>query len=361
MMKALLFIFVVFVVILILTLTLRRGNKRFPWYEFFSRGRREGFSFREIRFLRQIAEQNKLQKPQSIYWSTRQLDRCLRPALERIKTSDDMDPAQRQQMIDKLMELRKKAEFNLPKYRKRIHRTSAILPRQKLVIKDPDYGTFVSWVIENSNRYIVVSRPAGQRASRNLEWAGRRVGVYFWRMDDAGYAFQTKVLEEIPHEEYPMLYLAHSGSLERVQKRESIRVGVDVRGLFYPVFVHNVEGANRVSVSSKGHSCRIVDVSDSGLAMVAGKGMKKSDRFKLDFNLTDEKRVVAVCSIVSVSKTSDQRVSRYHCQFVRIGKETKNDIQIFVYNIFGERDEEEEQRRPSPAPKPSLQSTGTAR
>ncbi|MFW6181842.1 MAG: flagellar brake domain-containing protein, partial [Spirochaetota bacterium] len=234
MLRALVFLFILFVIILAVVLGLRRGSRRFPWYEFFSRGRREGFSFREIRFLRRIAEQNKLDKPQSIFWSTRQLDRCLRPALERISASEDMSPEDKQQMVRKLLELRKKAEFNLPKYQKRIHQTSAILPRQKLVIKDKDYGNFSSWVVENNRKYLVVSQPSGQKASQNLQWAGRKVEVYFWRQDDAGYAFQSRVLDQIPHEEYPLLYLQHSGKLERVQKRESIRVVTSIRGRFYP-------------------------------------------------------------------------------------------------------------------------------
>jgi hypothetical protein len=158
----------IFAIIFIVVLRLRGGKGKFPYFEFYSRGRKEGFGLKEIGFLKRIAIQNKLEKPQSIYWSTRQLDRCLRPAIQKINADENMSAAAKLAIINKLLELRRKAEFNLPKYHKRIRDTSALLPRQKLIIKDASYGSFVSWIIENNRRYLVVSQPSGQKASEGL-------------------------------------------------------------------------------------------------------------------------------------------------------------------------------------------------
>jgi c-di-GMP-binding flagellar brake protein YcgR len=330
----------VFIAALVVILRLRGGKNKFPFFEFYSRGRKEGFSFRDISFLKQIAIQNKLKKPQSIYWSTRQLDRCLRPALQKINVDERMSPAHKMDITNKLLELRKKAEFNLPKYQKRIRETSAILPRQKLVIKDQHYGTFVSWVVENNRRYLVVTQPSGQKAAEVLTWAGRKIQVYFWRQDDAGYEFETKVQEQIPHEEYPLLYLSHSQKLERKQKRQSVRVETRINARFFPVIVSTSEGVQKPVISTRGHMAKIIDLSESGCAMLAGKGLTKNARLKIDFNLTDAKRIVVLGVVVNISKTADERVSRYHIMFTRIGSQSKTNILLYVYNIFGEREEE---------------------
>jgi hypothetical protein len=337
---------VIFLLIIVfLVWRFRGGKNRFPFYEFFSRGRREGFSFKEIRFLKQIAIQNKLEKPQSIFWSTSQLDRCLRPAIQKINADEGMDDKSKLAMISKLLELRKKAEFNLPKYQKRIRDTTALLPRQKLVVKEQSYGTFVSWVIEINRKYLVVTQPSGQKGWETLDWRGKKLQVSFWRVEDAGYNFETRVQEQISHEEYPILYLGHSSSLERTQTRKSVRVNTNIPVRFNPVVFSSSEGVKKPFISKRFHMGRIIDLSESGCCMLAGSMLKKNDRVKLDFLLTDVKKIVALGLIVSVSPTGDDRVKKYHILFVRISPSSRNSIALWVYNIFGEREDDEGKKR----------------
>lgn len=336
---------VVFIIVLVVVMRLRGGKQKFPFFEFYGRGRKEGFSFKEIGFLKQIAIQNKLEKPQTIYWSTRQLDRCLRPAIQKINANEKMSSAEKLRMLNKLLDLRKKAEFNLPKYHKRIRDTSAILPRQKLIIREQKYGTFVSWVIENNKRHLVVTQPSGQKASETLKWTGRKVTVYFWRQEDAGYEFESKVQEQIQHEEYPLIYLQHSQKLERKQKRQSVRVETRISAKFYPVIVSAGEGVQKAVISQRGYVAKIGDLSETGCSMLAGKGLKKNARLKIDFFLTDTKRIVALGIVVSLSNTGDDRVKHYHIMFTKVGPQSRNNILLFVYNIFGEREEKDEWKK----------------
>jgi len=348
--RTIIIIAVVVVAIGIAVWRFRGGKKRFPWYEFFSRGKKEGFSFKEIRFLKRIAVANKLSKPHSIFWSTRQLDRCLRPAIRQINADESMSKEAKLVMINKLLELRKKAEFNLPKYQKRIRDTNALLPRQKLIIREATYGTFVSWVVEVNRRYLVITQPSGQSGWQALKWTGKKLNTYFWRMDDAGYSFETKVQQQISHEEYPLMYLEHSNKLKRVQKRESVRIETNFRANFYPVAYSTAGGGNKPFVSKKKHAGKIIDLSETGCAMIAGKGLKKNTRMKLDFFITEEKRIVLLGSVVNVSDTKDERVKKYHIMFLKVGPFSKNNILLYVYNIFGERESREEKKKPSITP-----------
>jgi len=345
-----------FIVVIIIFVVIRfggKGGKRFPWYEFYSLGRKEGFNFKEIRFLRRIVLQNKLEKPQSIFWATKQLDCCLRPSIQKIEKDEEIDENDKQDMISKLLGLRTKAEFSLPKYKKRIRETSSILPRQKLIIKEKNYGTFMAWVIEINRKYLVISKPSGQKGWEGLKWKGKKIGVYFWRQDDAGYFFETKVLEEITHEEYPLLYLAHSSNLQRLQKRKSIRVETNIRVRFSPIIKSPKEGEKKVFVSSKSYSGKIIDLSDTGCCMIAGKGLNKNERLKMDFFLTEDKQVIALGIIVNVSRTGDERVKKYHIMFLKINHASRNNILIYVYNIFGERKEDKEKSTHLPKSLPS--------
>lgn len=333
-----------FIIIIFITLKFRGWKNRFPWYEFYSKGKKEGFTFNEISFLRKISVQNKLEKPQSIFWSTRQLDRCLKPAIQKINVDDDMDPDDKLSRITKLLSLRTKAEFSLPKYQKRIRDTTALLPKQKLIIREKEYGAFFSWVIEINRKNLVVTQPAGQKGWETLNWVSKKIDVYFWRKDDAGYEIETKVQDQITHEEYPLLYLAHSSHLKRVQKRKSIRIETYIPTQFNTIVYSTVDGVNKAFLSKRFHTGRIIDLSEGGCCMLAGSLLKKNDKIKLDFLLTEEKRIVAIGIIVNVLKTGDERVKKYNVMFVKIDRMARNNILLYVYNIFGERTDEELKR-----------------
>ncbi len=342
------FAIILLIIIIFLVIVLWRlsgGKNRFSWYEFYSRGRKEGFRFKEIGFLRQITIQNKLEKPQSIFWSTKQLDKCLKPAISKINSDVNLPPDYKQSMMSKLLDLRTKSEFNLPKYKKRVRETTTIQPQQKIVIRDSIYGTFVSWVVEVTRKNLVVTMPSGKKEISALNWKSRSLSVYFWRRDDAGYLFETKVLDQISSEEYPLLYLSHTSNLQRLQKRKNIRVKTRLRVKFKPIVFSLTTGDNRAVISQRIHTGNIIDLSAAGCCMLAGRMLKKNDRVKLEFNLTRSKKIIALGVILDISKTGDDKVRKHHIMFIKIGPASKNNILLYVFNIFGERDSEEDVSR----------------
>jgi hypothetical protein len=56
----------------------RAGGGRFPWVQFYLKGKESGFTFKEVNLLRRIAVDNKMQEPTSLFWSMKQLDRCIK-------------------------------------------------------------------------------------------------------------------------------------------------------------------------------------------------------------------------------------------------------------------------------------------
>lgn len=336
-------LFFLFILASFLILWFRGGQKPFPWYEFYARGKQEGFTLKEIILLKKIAVRKKLDKPLAIYWSTNQLNRCLYTVIHDINSDDSLTKKKRQLILDKLLVLRKKAEFNSPKYKRRLRATKNIPPRQKLIIRGADYGTYMSWVVENNRNSLVITLPAGQEGWESLNWTSRKIGVYLWREDDAEYFFETRVQEQVSHAENPHLILLHSDSLRRNQKRDSVRVNTGIMTKFNTMVYSTEEGKKKVQITKKSISGKINNLSETGCRFVAGELLKENDFIKLDFALTDKKRVVAVGCIVNVSVPEDQNLQEYHLKFTKISIHARNSILLYVYNILGEREEEEEQ------------------
>jgi c-di-GMP-binding flagellar brake protein YcgR len=239
-------------------------------------------------------------------------------------------------IVDKFLELRKKAEFNLPKYTKRIRDTRPIMRRQKFIIREKELGTFASWVVENNNKYLVITQPAGQKGWETLKWQPREIGVYFRRKDDAGYFFKTRVVKHITKEEYPLLYINHNKELIRHQKRKDVRIDTNIRSSFQPIS-YKSQNDNSAPVGNKKYTGRIIDISGGGCCLIAGSKLKKNDRLKIDFFLTDDKDAALIGTILGSSKTDHENVKKYHIFFLKIDLQTRHDILFFVYNIFGER------------------------
>jgi c-di-GMP-binding flagellar brake protein YcgR len=124
-----------------------------------------------------------------------------------------------------------------------------------------------------------------------------------------------------------------------------VRIETRINAKFFPVIVPAGEGAPKAVVSERGHSAKLIDLSETGCAMLAGRGLKKNTRLKIDFLLTDTKRIVVLGIVVNISNTGDERVKRYHVMFTKVGPKSRNNILLYVYNIFGEREEEDNRKR----------------
>ncbi len=101
---------------------------------------------------------------------------------------------------------------------------------------------------------MAVSHPQGPKLPDGFSWKNQKVGVYLWRAEDAGYFFQTKVLEDFIDRKYPILHVAHSDNLVRTQKRNSVRVETDMPAELFPL--KSIDQSSEVPEQSRGLRCR---------------------------------------------------------------------------------------------------------
>ena len=325
--------------ILVVAIVILRRTKvwSFPWIKFFLKGKESGFNFKEINLLRKAAIANKLKDPTSLFWSIRALDYSIKGVIlnYRAKGEENSDPAN--EFISKLFIFRKRVEFQLPKYKLGLKTTRDITEKQRVKISLPGLGPFVSTVVENLRRYLAFSYPKGPKLSPGFSWKGQQINVYFWRAGDAGYFFNAKVIDDFYHKKYPILHVAHSSNLIRSQKRKSVRVEISTTALLFPL--RNVKEANEEVEMNQGLRCRLIDFSEDGAALLIGGKARLGLPVKFQFNLFD---ITIVMNGVVKGVNFDSRKNRsiLHLQALPLSSHMKNLILIYVYNIFGDRDDE---------------------
>jgi c-di-GMP-binding flagellar brake protein YcgR len=326
---------IAFLVVLTLVILRRAGGGKFPWLQFYLKGRESGFDFREINLLRRVAVESRLENPTSLFWSMKHLDRSIKGIIVQYRArSQEQDP-EYNRLLQKLFELRKRVEFDLPKYKVGIKTTRKLGVKQSLRIMLPGLGPFTSVVVENLTRYMAVSYPQGPKLPDGFSWKNQKIGVYFWRAEDAGYYFQTKVLEDFLDRKYPILHVLHSDNLTRTQKRNSVRVETDLDAELFPL--KSIDLASESPEEARGLRCRIVDISEGGCAVLIGGKAKVGLPLKLQFAIGD--RALTMSGVVKGMNFDEKKArSTLHVQAVPPSAAMRNRLLTYVYNLFGERE-----------------------
>jgi c-di-GMP-binding flagellar brake protein YcgR len=311
----------------------RTVGRRFPWFEFFIKGKESGFSLREINLLRKVAVQNRLSDPTSLFWSVKQLDASIRGVLARACEKGTEEDETTALFLAKLFEFRKRVEFALPKYRLGLKSTRSIEQHQKVKISFEGGGMYQSSVIENMRKYLALSYPQGPALPPGFVWTGKLVNVYFWRAEDAGYSFQTKVIDDFKKQSYEILHLAHTSQLVRTQKRRSHRTEAIRPAQLY--VLRSLHPVSETWSDSPGLRCRIQNISENGVAVLVGGRAKPGIPIRVQFTLLD-KQIVMNGIVKGVSYDHKKSQSILHVEAVAPSLRMKNTILTYVYGVFSD-------------------------
>jgi c-di-GMP-binding flagellar brake protein YcgR len=335
-----------FIAVLALILLRRAGGGRFPWLQFYMKGRESGFVFHEINLLRRVSVEAKLENPTALFWSIKQLDRAIKGIIIKYRAQGQEQDPEYNLLLAKLFELRKRVEFDLPKYKMGIKSSKKMIPKQHIRITLKEKGPFAAMIVENLSRYMAVSYPQGPKLPEGFSWKNQKIGVYFWRAEDAGYFFQTKVIEDFIDKKYPILHIAHSDNLIRAQKRNSVRVETDISAELFPLKALNQ--GNEMPEEARGLRCRLADLSEGGVALLIGGKARVGLPIKVQFTIADS--LVVMHGVVK-GLNFDQKKNRslLHMQAAVPSVTMRNKILTYVYNLFGERATIVPGKKPEPA------------
>lgn len=310
------------------------GGLGFPWIRFYMKGKESGFRVAEINVLRRAAVEAEMDNPVSIFSSIKVLDRSIRSLILRYRSRQKMDDPATHDFLSEIFDFRKRVEFNLPRYKNGIKTSRELMAHQRIRLTLPGGSTFHSSVVENLRKYMAVAYPVGKNMPPGFTWKDQRVNVYFWRAEDAGYYFESKVIGDFLSQKFPLLHLAHSDNLIRSQKRGSVRIETDL-----PCVIYNLKDlrmANENVETAQGYKARMVDLSEDGCSLLVGGKAKVGLVMKAQFELGDQ-TLTMTGTIRGITFDEKKNRSILHMQSVPPSNRTRNAILTYVYDIFDER------------------------
>jgi len=320
------------VVILVLTLT---NKQKAGWLQFYAKGKDAGFSFKEIELLRKLAVKSNLDDPASLFWSQNQLDVCIRSLVRSMHLSGGSNDQESQDFLSRLYDYRKKIEMEKPRIKHGISNSRQISEGQNLRILVAGTGVFKSQIVKNTSQYLTVSRPTSNKLPGTFAWQGLKISLYFWREDDAGYVFDSSVLDEVFSKGIASLKVAHADALFRTQKRKSVRVKLHKSAFLY--LLASEEDLTRIEVNP-GLKCFLEDLSDTVCAVTIGGKAVSGLRIKVQFALNNIP-IVMSGTVRSVEYKEDLNRSLLHVEADPLPIEIRNQI---LGEVFGMLPEEED-------------------
>jgi c-di-GMP-binding flagellar brake protein YcgR len=306
------------------------------WIQFFAKGKDLGFSFKELELLRRLAVKCSLEDPTALFWSQNQLDLCIRAFVRNMRMTGEEQDSGNQDFLSKLYDYRKKIVMDTPKVKWGISNSRQVSEGQALRILVPGTGVFKSQIVKNTAQYITISRPVSAKVSPTFSWKGLKISVYFWRQDDAGYVFDSEVIDEIISERISSLKIAHSDSLFRTQRRKSIRIKVHKPAFLY--LMEPDEEPGQVE-SAPGVNCFLEDLSDTGCAVTIGGQASAGLRIKVQFAVNNS----PVCmsgTVRSVDFKEDTKRSMLHIEADPLPIKVRNKVLGEVFGMMSDEDEE---------------------
>ncbi len=310
--------------------------------KFFASGFDFGFKLSEINLLWKLAKKNKLEDPETIFVSTQILNKCISALVSDAKLNGMEFSARFQNFLSRLYKFRTKIAFAADNKRG-VDSTKSINNGQKISIILKGNGVFYSKVINNGHE-LSIKLPVqyNEQIKSHLtlpaeDWKGRSVSIYFNRKGDACYAFDTEVLANGFFAGTEVLFLKHSYELQRIQKRQSIRVACEIYAMMFILRGHYVNYDEIEDTA--GYRCLLEDISSEGaLIRIGGRG-EKNVQLKLQFNLDDQQIIMfGIVRAVEYNSTLDQ--SRLHFECVHTTPSMHNKILAFVYNILPQNEKD---------------------
>ena len=332
------FLIILAVIALLARLYVINSNK----IKFYTTGLDSSFRMGEVRILWKLAKKCKLENPIALYVSVPALNDCISKVIMDARTSNTINSFKVQQFLDKLYKFRTRVALDAAG-KKGLESSKYLDVGQKLRIILPGKGVFLSKILNNGRELIIMIPKQEDKKHKTVhmipidEWVGKKISVYLWRKGDACYAFDTIVFDSGVFHGESALFLQHSNSLDRAQKRQSVRCQCEIYAQMY-IIKSSVVDFN-VADTEPGYKCLLEDISEDGaMIRIGGKG-KAHIQIKLQFNVNDTFIMMyGVIRAVEYNKTLNQ--SRLHFECTHIDAAMKNSILTYVYNVLPQTEKE---------------------
>ncbi|MDR2343784.1 MAG: PilZ domain-containing protein [Spirochaetaceae bacterium] len=306
-----------------------KGKGRISWMRFYEKGKEAGFSNANIKLLKELARHSDMDHPAALFWSQVQMDDCIKKFIHDIQQKKTEFLPGNQEFLARLYDFRKKMELDRPIYKNGITNSRNIEELQTVQVVVANAGVFKSKIVNNKPASISIERPDSSTLPLNFKWKQKNLLVYFWRKSDAGYCFETKVINEQFSADPPILMLSHSDKLIRTQSRRSLRVKTHRAAMLYRIEDRTDSSKPELMPGIK---CYLEDISDSGCAITVGGTTPAGLRVIVQFVI--DKMPLSISGVVrSVEYNETKKTSMLHIESDLIPMNVKNKIFSVMFGI----------------------------
>jgi len=311
----------------------RSGN----WIQFFAKGKEAGFTIKDMEQLRRLVSNSRIKDPANIFNSPKQFETVVRTVVNAVRLSGERNDANTQYFLSKLFDYFKKIEMEASEHKSKIANSRQINEGQSLRILVAGQGVYKSEVVKNFGNYLTIARPMNTKNAASMQWNGVKISIYFWREDDAGYVFDSEVIDEVFSKGISSLKVEHNDSLFRTQKRKSLRVK-----FHKPAFLYLISGNDNPHrlEKSAGLRCMMEDISDTGCAIRVMGQATVGLRLKVQFSL-DKIPICIPATVRSIEYNQESNVSLVRMEADPLPIGTRNSILCEVFDMLPEEDDDE--------------------
>ncbi|MDR2802709.1 MAG: PilZ domain-containing protein [Treponema sp.] len=329
-MIVILIIILVFLSVFIFFKLKKDSGDSISWMQFYTKGKEAGFNNENIKLLKELAQQSGIERPAALFWSKVQMDECIKKIIKSMKQTQTEYAVENQEFLAKLYDFRLKMEMDRPIYKNGITSSRNIGELQIMQVVVTGAGVFKSKVVSNKPDFISIERPDSSVLDLNFSWKKKHLLLYFWRKNDAGYCFESDVIDEVFTNDPPLLTLTHSNNLIRTQSRKTLRVKTHCVAMLY-----RVDDSNNLVKSEvmPGIKCYLEDISDSGCAVTAGGTASAGLRVIVQFVI--DKTQLSISGVVrSVDYNEGSNTSLMHIESDLIPMSVKNKIFSVMFGMI---------------------------
>jgi c-di-GMP-binding flagellar brake protein YcgR len=286
-----------------------------------------------IDMLENLVRVCKLKQPFLVFSSAGLLDDTLKKGLYSFEGARDLSEEEREKRKTIVFQIKQIIEQNARRGAV-LRSTNFLKPGQLLSITPENGESFSSKVVSNMKDFLTVEAPAG---SETRWMRGTKLSVYFWRENDAGYAFLSKVLGYDTVKGISCVLIQHSKTLRREQRRKSRRRELLRACFFYPIkIVESGQGRNPERKANVEQSLRtlgtVVDLSAGGCAIQTLNPFEKGKLVMIEFDIDRKAPIRAFGKVMSVKKQKG-RGGDMHVRFTNVTRQYLNRICAFVYDF----------------------------
>ncbi len=313
----------------------KASKKKYSRWVFHRLAHNSGLSNNLIKILDSLIKTYKLREPFLLFSNNKLLDSLLNKAIYAINNSFKLTPIEKTNKTTPLFQIKQIIDGSAKKSLG-ISSTHLLKTGQPILFIFPDGVQIRSKIIRNTKKSLSCILPPSKLGDSSRWKKNIKFKALFWRQNDSGYKFLTKIFGFGSHEENKTVDIAHSTALNRNQQRKAKRRVLNRKCFYYPIEIFTFDKGrkskkNAVVQYNLRHLGSVIDICAGGCSINTKIPLEKSRYLKMEFKVSTAEELSIYGRVRRISKDEEKHFIM-HIIFTNISKHNKNQIYSYVYN-----------------------------